>query len=151
MRTGIGELRTRNTDIEWSHIKDFRNPVAHNYMGIDADEVRQIIQDDVPPLKARLRDLTSDDTGIPLPDGSDAPSGGASSSSRDCGHRNCILSFMRRAIWRRLQEILGSSCALYLERACSHPLFNCSDNALIKDSFTRSTRLTFSCGSLEWS
>ncbi|TVQ25959.1 MAG: DUF86 domain-containing protein [Spirochaetaceae bacterium] len=72
------ELRARNTDIEWSQIKDFRNLVAHNYMGIDAEEVWQIIQDDLPPLKARLRDLTSDDTGVPLPDGSDAPFGGAS-------------------------------------------------------------------------
>ena len=44
------ELRASSADIEWSQIKDFRNLVAHDYMGVDAEEVWQIIQDDLPPL-----------------------------------------------------------------------------------------------------
>ena len=33
--------------IEWSKIKDFRNIVAHDYFGIDAEEVWQIIKKDI--------------------------------------------------------------------------------------------------------
>jgi len=35
----------------WVEIKNFRNLIAHNYFGIDADEVWEIIQDHIPQLK----------------------------------------------------------------------------------------------------
>ena len=35
----------------WSKVKDFRNIIAHNYFGIDAEEVWQIIKNDLPKLK----------------------------------------------------------------------------------------------------
>ena len=34
-------------DVEWSKIKGFRNLVAHNYFGVDADEVWQIIKNEL--------------------------------------------------------------------------------------------------------
>ena len=35
----------------WVDIKNFRNLIAHNYFGIDADEVWEIINDYIPQLK----------------------------------------------------------------------------------------------------
>jgi uncharacterized protein with HEPN domain len=34
-----------------AYIKNFRNLIAHNYFGIDADEVWEIINDYIPQLK----------------------------------------------------------------------------------------------------
>ena len=35
-------------------MKGFRNFIAHNYFGVDAEEVWQIIQNKLPKLKAQL-------------------------------------------------------------------------------------------------
>lgn len=40
-----------NPTIPWQKIKYFRNIVAHNYFGIDADEIWQIITIRIKPLK----------------------------------------------------------------------------------------------------
>jgi len=45
-----GEFKTDHQNIPWSDIKDFRNIVAHNYFGIDAEEVWDIIQNHIPGL-----------------------------------------------------------------------------------------------------
>jgi len=46
------ELKTLYSEVDWQKIKDFRNLVAHDYLGIDAEEVWQIIQDHLPRLQA---------------------------------------------------------------------------------------------------
>jgi len=59
----IGEMVTKlsagfkekNSDIEWWKIKGFRNIVAHDYFGIDAEEVWQIIQNKLPELKTFIK------------------------------------------------------------------------------------------------
>lgn len=33
------EFKSNNAIIDWDRIKDFRNIIAHNYFGIDAEEV----------------------------------------------------------------------------------------------------------------
>jgi uncharacterized protein with HEPN domain len=38
------ELKDRHADIDWQKVKDFRNLVAHDYLGVDAEEVWQIIK-----------------------------------------------------------------------------------------------------------
>ena len=44
------EFKNTNTNIDWYRIKDLRNLVAHDYFGIDAEEVWQIIKSDLPKL-----------------------------------------------------------------------------------------------------
>ena len=58
----IGEMTTRlseefkeeHNSIDWNKIKAFRNIAAHNYFGIDAEEVWQIIKNRIPELKKSL-------------------------------------------------------------------------------------------------
>jgi len=61
----LGEMVTRLSDqfiekynhIECYKIRGFRNIVAHNYFGIDAEEVWEIIQFHLPKLKDELNEL----------------------------------------------------------------------------------------------
>jgi uncharacterized protein with HEPN domain len=48
------DFKTIHSSIEWSKIKDFRNIVAHDYFGIDAEEVWQIIKNEIPELKINI-------------------------------------------------------------------------------------------------
>ena len=43
-------LRVENSQTPWNQIKGFRNIVAHDYFGVDAEEVWQIVKDDLPDL-----------------------------------------------------------------------------------------------------
>lgn len=61
----IGEIITRldenfkatHPQIPWQKIKDFRNIIAHDYFGIDADEIWDIIQHKLLPLKGDINML----------------------------------------------------------------------------------------------
>ncbi|NDV14415.1 DUF86 domain-containing protein [Muricauda sp. TY007] len=44
------EYKTNNPDIEWDHLRGFRNRIVHEYFGIDLEIVWQIIEDDLPNL-----------------------------------------------------------------------------------------------------
>ncbi len=48
------QLRERNNHIEWVKIKGLRNIIAHDYFGVDAEEVWQIITTHLPKLKSEL-------------------------------------------------------------------------------------------------
>jgi uncharacterized protein with HEPN domain len=50
-------LNETSENIDWFKVKGFRNIVAHNYFGIDAEEVWQIIQDSLINLKIELEKL----------------------------------------------------------------------------------------------
>jgi uncharacterized protein with HEPN domain len=54
------ELKDRHADIDWQKVKDFRNLVAHDYLGVDAEEVWQIIKNDLPILRNAVNNLLSD-------------------------------------------------------------------------------------------
>lgn len=46
--------------IPWIKIKDFRNIIAHDYFGIDSDEIWDIIQNKIKPLKKDIIDLLNE-------------------------------------------------------------------------------------------
>ena len=50
-------ITASNDEINWSKIKNFRNIVAHNYFGVDAEEVWQIIHNHLLQLDALLKKL----------------------------------------------------------------------------------------------
>ena len=52
------EFTSNNSFIDWLRVKDFRNIIAHNYFGIDAEEVWQIINDDLPKLKEDINSIS---------------------------------------------------------------------------------------------
>jgi uncharacterized protein with HEPN domain len=41
-------LKEQEPDIDWQGVKDFRNLVAYDYLGVDAEEVWQIIYNHLP-------------------------------------------------------------------------------------------------------
>lgn len=51
------EFKRKNNSIEWIKIKGFRNIVAHDYFGIDAEEVWQIIKNKIPALRKDIKKL----------------------------------------------------------------------------------------------
>jgi uncharacterized protein with HEPN domain len=52
------DFKNLHNDIPWQKIKDFRNIIAHDYFGIDADEIWDIIQNKLLPLKTDITALT---------------------------------------------------------------------------------------------
>ena len=64
----IGEIISRldenfkmsHAEIPWQKIKDFRNIIAHDYFGIDADEIWDIINNKLLPLKNDIKRLELD-------------------------------------------------------------------------------------------
>ncbi len=50
-------FKEQYSEIEWYKIKGLRNIAAHDYFGIDAEEVWQIIQNNLPPLKRFIQKL----------------------------------------------------------------------------------------------
>ena len=51
------DLKDASNEIDWFKIKGFRNILAHNYFGVDAEEVWQIIHNSLPRLEIQLKDL----------------------------------------------------------------------------------------------
>lgn len=43
--------------IDWFNIKGFINIIAHHYFGVDTEEVRQIIHNDISNLKIELEKI----------------------------------------------------------------------------------------------
>lgn len=51
------EFKINHSKINWIKIKGFRNIVAHDYFGIDAEEVWQIIKTKIPELRIDMQKL----------------------------------------------------------------------------------------------
>lgn len=51
------EVRNANSEIPWRLIVATRNRLIHGYLGIDDDTVWSIVQDDIPELLLKLREL----------------------------------------------------------------------------------------------
>lgn len=48
-------LKSKFTDIEWVQIVGMRNVFAHEYFGIDSSLVWEIIKNDIPELKVKIK------------------------------------------------------------------------------------------------
>jgi len=51
------EYKKEHSEIPWQKIKDFRNIIAHDYFGIDADEIWDIIYSKLLPLRSSIESL----------------------------------------------------------------------------------------------
>ncbi|MGB3616813.1 MAG: HepT-like ribonuclease domain-containing protein [Catalinimonas sp.] len=51
------QIKASEGSVPWTRIKGFRNIVAHNYFGVDAEEVWHIIMTSLPGLKASVDNL----------------------------------------------------------------------------------------------
>ncbi len=51
------KIKNNYTSIPWQKIKDFRNIIAHDYFGIDAEEVWSIIKIHLLPLKSEIEKI----------------------------------------------------------------------------------------------
>ena len=54
------DLKNEYDYIGWIKINNFRNVIAHDYFGIDAEEVWQIIKDDIPVFISNLKKILKD-------------------------------------------------------------------------------------------
>jgi len=48
------ETKARHPEIDWRSIGAFRNVLVHHYLGIDLDQIWDMIQNDIPNLKERV-------------------------------------------------------------------------------------------------
>ncbi|QQS51471.1 MAG: DUF86 domain-containing protein [Bacteroidota bacterium] len=49
------DFKSTESHIDWFKIRGFRNIIAHNYFGIDAEEVWQIIENNLYELEIKLK------------------------------------------------------------------------------------------------
>ena len=55
-------LKEKENQVPWSKIKALRNIVAHDYFGVDAEEVWQIVQVNLPKLKFKVKSILESDS-----------------------------------------------------------------------------------------
>ena len=56
------KLKEEKIDIEWKKIKDFRNRIVHDYVGIDLAIVYEIITNDLKILKPKIEKIIKEKT-----------------------------------------------------------------------------------------
>ena len=49
------EITSAHPEIGWPQIRGFRNILVHQYFGVDADVVRDVVETHLPPLAEALR------------------------------------------------------------------------------------------------
>jgi len=55
------QLKEKENHIPWHKIKGFRNIVAHDYFGVDAEEVWQIIKNNIPDFEDQISAILKDE------------------------------------------------------------------------------------------
>jgi uncharacterized protein with HEPN domain len=51
------KFKAAHPDIDWKQIKGLRNIIAHDYFGVDAEELWQIIKKQLPSLRKNMEKL----------------------------------------------------------------------------------------------
>lgn len=54
------EFRLQHPEIPWQLIRGLRNRIVHAYFGVDIQLIWEVVVDDLPPLKDRLKGLFPD-------------------------------------------------------------------------------------------
>lgn len=54
------ELQGKYPDVEWFKIRGFRNVLVHDYLGVDLEMIWNIIERDLPKLKAAVEKMLTD-------------------------------------------------------------------------------------------
>jgi uncharacterized protein with HEPN domain len=52
-------LKEDHPEIEWYRIAGFRNVLVHDYLGVDAEKVWNIVQNELPTLKRAVQEMLS--------------------------------------------------------------------------------------------
>ena len=47
-------LKEQYPEIDWRTIAAFRNVIVHDYLGVDLDQIWDIVEDDLPTLKKKI-------------------------------------------------------------------------------------------------
>lgn len=50
-------LKTRHQEVEWRNIAGFRNVVVHDYLGVDLDQIWEVVERDLPGLKDQVASI----------------------------------------------------------------------------------------------
>ena len=50
--------KERQPQVPWREISAFRNVLVHDYLGVNANRIWNIVMSDVPPLKRAIQDLS---------------------------------------------------------------------------------------------
>jgi len=56
------KLKQNYSDVEWQQIKDFRNKIVHDYVGIYLAVVYEIITNDLKLLKPKIEEIIREQT-----------------------------------------------------------------------------------------
>ena len=56
------EIMTRYPSLDWNRMRGMRNAMVHEYFGADLGIVWQTIQEDLPPLAPKLREILERET-----------------------------------------------------------------------------------------
>ncbi len=52
------EIREKHLDIPWKDMAGMRDKLIHDYFGVDMDALWDTVENDIPTLKSKLKDLS---------------------------------------------------------------------------------------------
>ena len=55
-----GEYKKKHREIEWEEIIGLRNRIVHDYFGLDLELIWQILKNDLPLLKVRIKSIRNE-------------------------------------------------------------------------------------------
>ncbi len=54
------KLKQRYPDIEWGKIKGLRNVIVHEYFGVDVEQIREIVENEIPQFIEQILEIVED-------------------------------------------------------------------------------------------